>query len=315
MKKLLLLIIISFISITTFAQFNVYRPFPDSNAWWRVSTGADNGSGTWLTSEYDYYINGDTSITGQKYHKIYKSGGTINNVTSQFIKYVGAIREDSMRHIYMYTLPPGASEALLYDFNMKVGDTLPSLLINDPYSIISPNGPNYVYGIDSILIGANYRKQFLIACDTGAKAKPFDSIIEGIGSSMGLLEEIEKLPESSASLDCFRQNSITIYPHFGDSCQLYYVGINEVVLNREVITAFPNPANTGVTISYQLQSGQANGMLRLYNSMGQLQRIENINRNTGTINENISTLPGGVYYYTLSVDGIVQATNKLVIIR
>ncbi len=49
--------------------------------------------------------------------------------------------------------------------------------------------------------------------------------------------------------------------------------------------------------------------------MGQLIKSTEINAGSNTIDEDISALPGGIYYYTLSVNGEIEGTNKLVIIR
>jgi hypothetical protein len=91
------------------------------------------------------------------------------------------------------------------------------------------------------------------------------------------------------------------------------VGVNELNSDVKGFTIYPNPASTSITLSYQLNSN--NAILKLYNTMGQLLESKTINKNNGTIEDNVSALSGGVYYYTLSVDGVVEATSKLVVIR
>ena len=92
-------------------------------------------------------------------------------------------------------------------------------------------------------------------------------------------------------------------------------GIDEHTRNISQLNVYPNPANTSVTLSYQLAQNENKGILRLYNTTGQLIKTNNISSANGTIEEDVSTLPGGIYYYTLSVNGMIMATNKLAIIR
>ena len=91
------------------------------------------------------------------------------------------------------------------------------------------------------------------------------------------------------------------------------VGVSN--LNREAMkfTIYPNPASTSITISYQAEQDKHNCLLRLYNTMGQLLKSENVSGNS--MQEDVSALPNGIYYYTLLVDGVVVATNKFATIR
>jgi hypothetical protein len=92
-------------------------------------------------------------------------------------------------------------------------------------------------------------------------------------------------------------------------------GIVEHSGNIAQVNVYPNPANTNITLSYQLPQNESKGMLNLYNTMGQLISSGDITSSNGTIDEDVSALSGGIYYYTLSVNGVVMATNKLAIIR
>jgi hypothetical protein len=92
-------------------------------------------------------------------------------------------------------------------------------------------------------------------------------------------------------------------------------GIDEHIAPGSNISIYPNPANTSVTISYQLENEKSNAELKLYNAMGQLIESKNISSVSGTLTEDVTKLQGGIYYYTLTVNGLVTATNKLVIIR
>lgn len=94
-----------------------------------------------------------------------------------------------------------------------------------------------------------------------------------------------------------------------DECE----GINEVSSAKNTISLYPNPASTSITVAYHLS--QKHGVLNLYNPLGQLVKSEALTSMQNTVEENISQLSNGIYYYTLSVDGIVQTTSKLVVIH
>src|SRR2546428_7387968 len=69
-----------------------------------------------------------------------------------------------------------------------------------------------VTSIDSILIGNNYRKRW----NTNSSF----SIIEGIGSTLGLLDFCYYLVSPTNFLICFHQNGQTLYPDTINNCSL-----------------------------------------------------------------------------------------------
>ena len=238
------------------------------------------------------------------------------------ISYAAAIRQDTIKkREYVCCTTNLKKDTLLYDFNLKVGDTLRE------YNTIGIGEINYVYGIDSVLIEGNYRKALII---TSNNAQPYnkiiDTVIEGIGSKYGLLE-MEVIPfESSTGLMCFWQNGYVVYnpiPRnslYYDSCFRYgpsylWTGINSVSSTNVSFSVFPNPANKRITLSFELPQQQTNATLQLYNAVGQLIETNTINGYKGTIEKNVSALPNGIYYYTLLVNGVITATNKMVVIH
>src|SRR5271166_2676409 len=100
--------LIFFLVISVFAanaQFNVYHQFPDSNAYWSefvdvTAIPVDYCEG------YGYTLIGDTIVGGMKHCKLFQVGGYYANnclggTTSQTIGFYGAIREDTMKHVYL----------------------------------------------------------------------------------------------------------------------------------------------------------------------------------------------------------------------
>src|ERR1700739_886515 len=230
-KKYPLIFFIVFISLTTRAQFSVYHPFPDSNAYWKESSSSSAIPGSFCAS-YGYTLSGDTLINGKVHHKLYHVGGYYSSGTicwstlSHSRSFYGAIREDSMKRVYLCCITGSTTkDSLLYDFNLKVGDTLKQF---NSQVVIS-----YVHSIDSIMVDGAYRKQFVISSNAAQPHQIIDSIIEGIGSLQGLVEPIAPVFEYACWLNCFRQNgNIVLYLNpgaFDDSCQVYGpLGVNEI---------------------------------------------------------------------------------------
>ncbi len=321
-KKYPLIFILFVVSLISHAQFNIYHPFPDSNAYWKESANYA-GSPYGFCVGYGYIISGDTIVNGVVHYKLYRVDGVeANNCIGPFRVlhtrvFYGAIRQDSSKREYICCTAqyPYAKDSLLYDFGVKIGDTL------NQYNTANYSWKSFVSSIDSILIDGNYRKQFVIsAMYQHTLYQNTDSIVEGIGSMQGLVEVIQGIgfSEESDLLVCFQQNGNIVFGgyqnQFNDSCTVYGpLGING--LNNQIIsfTISPNPASASVILSFHLQN--KNSILSLYNSMGQLVKVQTISTNDKSITEDLSILPNGIYYYTLSVDGVVEATNKLAIIR
>lgn len=256
MKKLfaiLLLALSSSLLTICEAQFNVYHPFPDSNAWWS-EWNAINGN----IKYYDYYVRGDTIVNGKTYIKLNNSGGKQNNTWQSYDILYCLLRQDtSAKRIYI-SFKPTYRDTLLYDFNLKVGDTLPPTYNNNPVN------KNYVKAIDSILIGTRYRKQFIINTHLNGWQC---SLIEGIGSTQGLIEPMKFLFELNDQLLCFKERDTTVYPYLNDSCQIFVLGVPTLNKEKSIITLFPNPNNGRFTIESSVVSHKS--QVELYNMLGE----------------------------------------------
>ena len=307
-KQLLFLSLLLLAVLHSKAQFNVYHPFPDSNAYW-MNTGnhlCANGKDV-RTYNIEYYLRGDTSINGFKYHIVAEEDwDQCNGLTPpwQYKATTACIREDSLKRVYLWLPLPHSStyDTLLYDFSLKVGGLFTSY--------INAAGFDTVIGIDSILIGTSYRKQFLVKYMSWSGPYSIDSIVEGIGSWNGLLGPIGPYEFGDLNLICFKHNQDSV-----GTCNYVYTGTNAVNKHLVQFTIFPNPANTSVNISYQLANSEQSALLKLYNSIGQLIRSRSVSPSKNEIQEDVSSLPNGIYYYTFSVEGLVTATNKMVIIK
>lgn len=310
-RRYFIILLLASFSINIYAQFNAYIPFPSSNAfwaestWWEVLCGGKNVN---MSKDFDYHITGDTIIKGNNYHKLSISGGeewaacsqSPADISQKYDSVIGCFRENSKR-IYYCCFNKGIYDTLLYDFNLKAGDTLPDTYIN------SRKQKDIVYKTDSILVGNRYRKEYIISHNS---LIAFATLIEGIGSTRGLLEPLTMSFEAGAKLNCFKQNNILIYPHLNDSCPLFNVGSSPTLLK-----VYHDKSDKMLTITFQLLAGQYNGVLRLYNVRGDFIGIKDVDSTSSPIVEDVSNLSNGIYYYVLSVKNRVIGTNKFVILQ
>ncbi len=255
---------------------------------------------------------GDTSINALIYHKLNASGENEWSackqhptlLTRNYDTTLGYIREDS-RKIFFSCLKKGIRDTLLYDFNLKIGDTLPN-------TYLCKKTQGYVVKrIDSILIGNSYRKEYIIAQDASVLQV---ALIEGIGSLNGLLEPLNVNFEAGSRLTCFRQNNSTLFPHLNDSGWFVYNNAPNT-LSKQILDVYPYPSETEVTVSYQLPKGDDKGILRIYRANGTPLTTRFINLDKLSVIEDLSALNTGIYYYTLSDEHRILAKHEFIIPR
>jgi hypothetical protein len=303
MKKLLLTFLIISSSLSSKSQFNIYHPLPAENAIWRETF---NGSYTSSCSDYQYIITGDTIIDSLIYHKIQKSGveyyvdqwGWCTGIIEYYFNYYeGAYRNDSVnKKVYFHK---NSVDTLLYDFNLNVGDTLPTTYTNW--------GPdNYIETIDSILIGSNFHKRFGIA-SFYEPGYVYVHLIEGIGSTFGLLGIIQVPFEFGSGLLCFIQDGLTLYPDTNYICDLI-TDLGPELSNYFSIQINPNPFSKYAKISINGQID--NTEFRLYNIFGiEAYILQNIS--DGAIIDG-SNFPVGVYIFKIIRNNTTLQMGKVV---
>ena len=322
MKRIIILLV--FISFAKINAAQLYQPFPTNSAVWRQSSANWNYP-DYYQRDYNYYIQGDTVLSGNTYHKIYKteldSYYIISSPTGPFVlnygpnmvdsnKYIGAIREDLSKRVYFFpdssTISP---EILLYDFNLNVGDTLPYSYNNSVYFL----GQNVVSGIDSVKVGMQYHKQFRIS----APGYPnYVSIIEGVGSTFGLLEMFIDPFEWSDNLICFSYNGQNVWAdslghpptYIPANCSLPSpVGINEH--SRESsISVFPNPTIGIITIKTSFSEKTT---IEISDVLGK--KIVQTTFSSSENSINLNQFPKGVYFLKATSGNKNSTTQKIVL--
>ncbi len=303
MKKSILFFLLIIFSFSCFtnpceAQFNTYHLFPHTNARW----------GQWFKLSvnwyyYHYFVNGDTTVNSKSYFKVYKSSPIYNGLYR-------LLREDTVNEIIYESKDWGLTEDTLYDFNLNVGDTLPAWKNNSNKSL-----KEYVKKVDSILIGKSYRRM-LVVTNIADSAMQSDSLIEGIGSSHGLLESyVWGVGEERNLLICFEENDTTVYPYLNYNCSVP-LAVPTIEEPYKATSVFPNP-NKGIftiTFSHSELVSASQPIVEIYNVLGQKVMGEILRSAQDDNLINLTNQPDGVYFYrVLKEDFSVIGEGKVVI--
>jgi hypothetical protein len=162
---------------------------------WKV----DSVNATWkIVENTRYFFNGDTTIGSTRFFRLYKSGVAHYDIPFYYNNvYVGALR-DSENKIF-FIKKNKTVESILFDFNLKVGDTIKST-IGKGKKIIS---------IDTL---QNGRRVFYHAKDH----YNLGFFIEGIGSNGGLFSTGSSFVmlhsgEMANYLICYSENNSLVY--------------------------------------------------------------------------------------------------------
>lgn len=325
MKKLLSTFLFLGVYLNSYSQTNVYHEFPTSDAIWReYSYQYQFQSSDHSCSDYQNVIDGDTLAGSFTYHKIRSSckyyaspycGYPPSMYTpSYFNYYLGAFREDTANRKVYFIPSDSISESLLYDFNLNLGDTLPITYTNNDHNDINSPTTNIVTSVDSVLIGNEYRKRFEIsAYNWGGSFAPYVYLIEGIGSTFGLLGWLRPDPEvpMGSTLLCFKQNGLTVFPDSNYQCDIVS-SINENEIKSEpVIQIFPNPFNFTTEISFDKTYKTID--LTIFDLQGKITKNETCN-NSNKINLDRLELENGFYFLRITLDKKVIETEKIIIL-
>ncbi|TAH43530.1 MAG: T9SS type A sorting domain-containing protein [Bacteroidetes bacterium] len=284
--RITFLLLFNLIWFQSNSQSNIYHTFPVSDGVWRVDWGEQSCFSSGLPqANYRYIMNGDSVINGISYHKIEREYGSsigCGPFYPQGNGYMGGLREDSLNRLIYFVPRDSINESLLYDFNLSVGDTLPSYFI-DLFGLSYTT----ITSIDSMLIGSEYRK---VLHSIG------NSFVEGIGSLAGLLET-QRL-DLTPNLVCYIQDGIELYQYFpGVSCDLIS-SIDEKMQTKDDVDIFPNPFNTACTIRVDYRS-----TFILYNLLGiEVKRINCVEGSNVLDREQFSS---GLYFYE-----VIGSKNK-----
>ncbi len=303
---------------------NVYpNPLPPDSSTWLINIqgqpypyGPCNSNG--YCGSQRFRMMGDTILGGILYQKVYETSGfgyTYNQSTLVFVgdsanHYMAAVRQDlSTKKVFLRS-PAMLKDTLLYDFNLQTGDTLPPSYINNSVQ----NGKFYVTSIDSILVGSVFYKRFKLGNPMTNTASPFmPSLIEGIGSTDGFLEQLYIFFEQGPGLVCFNKNDggnvFGGYPP--GECTAYFspTGITENFNPIYSYSVAPNPSEGLFTI--HAENALQSAPYTIYNAVGQIIYRNLIPGMEFTID--LKSEPKGIYF--LNINAKKQNLNTKLFIK
>ena len=298
MNRPVFVLVFSFLAVSTFSQS--YIPLPANNGKWCIEYNNHimPPPPWWYTNYWETYYDGDTVIQNLTYKRITKTEYDIFCL-SEIVngpEYIGAIRDDTINR-KVYLVPLGqVNEELIYDFNLSEGDTL--------YSYLNWYGPIIIEYVDSVLVGQNYHRRFGFPYGLG-------SIIEGIGSETGLLEELTVF-EGGSILCALFVDSALYYPQ--DSCYILTdtcltLNVENPNLSENFLEIFPNPAQDYFLIRTVNSINISELRYQIYNSAG----TEVLSGSLfDQVAVNISTLSPGIYLIRLTGNNRQEGYLKLI---
>lgn len=239
-----------------------------------------------------YYLSGDTILNNKTYRKVI--GRSPNNL-AQPTYYIGAIREESGKVFKQYTdyETMVMGEFLLYDFTVKVGDTIRST---------SPSGElsrkPVVTKIDTIeLLTGEKRKRFSF---NGAS-----EWIEGIGSINGFFTPSEELAigYSIPYLVCYKQGGIEYYKNNNlcpdGTCCDAITGLENPKQVDQISFLSPNPTNRFIQFNFSENIEQYKS-IKLFDSLGNL--LQNFTKTNNNLALDLSNYSSGLYFVVIEFD-------------
>lgn len=257
MRTLLILLLVLFTTVTSFAQTGVYRPFPTDSALWSYG----NYDMAFFYRTCAYKVKGDTTINSVSYSKLYTiktfsydndSGAVlhallrINNTQSKvWLKYVD------------YNLFRDTTEFLLYDFSLQVNDTFYAKIVNyDSLGFVTDT--LIVQMKDSVSTLNGYLPRIQLKGNFGPRN--YYSFVESVGSNRFLLypeSYIAIYPFIAGStqqfISCFKQGA-TIY-YQSNQCILNYLisGLHQLTTKHHSFL-YPTFFQSGQPIRFKLKN-------------------------------------------------------------
>lgn len=283
-----------------------YIPIPDTLAIWRQSFSAMDYS-----TRYQIFTAEKISIDSFTYTSLRITGYTeeYGNSTSYSDSLYGYFRNDiANKTVYFRESLEDTEDKVLYEFNLEVGDTIPSYWYGN-------NWVNVIDSIDTVWMFGQARKRWSFI-DYSFIPGAQGAIIEGVGSIHGFTWGLTIPYEPAwAMIECFSHNDSaytfegTLPPNLAQpiytdaSCWKY-----TNIVNFEDKTSFgiyPNPFNNQLNIS----SNNDNLItFSLYNYFGQL--VEKLTfKNDFSINTEY--LSKGLYFYEIKHSDYTRQTGKV----
>lgn len=315
---LFLFSIFAFLSVNSQQNF----PLPSENPFWTEShaslwtcTYSDQCGGYYCECTTPVYYKTDTIINNMVYNRLYSrgvchalwAGGPPVGDCPYIFDYsnpetlFAIIRQDTLNKIvYLWDY---SKDTILYDFkNIIVGEPYPSTYNNPIQNNL------IVVSEDSLLLNNVYVKKWNLAMNFEGviSDSAFVCIIDGIGSSFGIMANLTPPFENGDELLCFSKDNIVYYPDSTYNCDKT-VEINETAENQS-FSVYPNPVLSILTVETDY-AYKNSCFVKIFSAAG----TEIIKReiNSSITNIDVSQLVKGFYIVQL-VNGKSVQSKKFV---
>ena len=268
----------------------------------------------WSVSYVKYRTSGDTVVNWNTWLKVYREEYLEPDKPSGSAALYALIRYDTATKL-VFGIPMKPyhplvnSPVLMYDFSMKVGDSVRIASIERGL----PKLVAQCVGRDSVTLRNGEKRAALhiqIFNREEQSYHPFDETIwiEGIGSNYGLFS-----PDCKPDYDCrYEMLRLLCYHEGGEllmdfpqydtdgkqgDCFNKNVGGSVPDIKDRYITVSPNPASGQIRLRYEQGTMQS---LQVFNAVGQEVLRQNLEGSEQVVN--ISTLAKGVYFLKIGTD-------------
>jgi hypothetical protein len=301
MKNIIGLIFCILNAVLLQAQNASRFPINPSAKWYITNiTFAPQDDNEKILEKHEFFINSDTLINSLNYYKLYKSGVAYYDTPFYFESiYVGAIRDVDNK--FYFIEKNETTEVLLFDYNLKMGDT-----------IHSKTGKNYVVNlIDTLPDG---RRRFWSLPNACGGCCTTISLIEGIGHSGGIIEDppCEHIGFYGYYLNCFLIDGELIYQNDMSlvNCENFYSSLDNLKENGKIVI-YPVPASKILTIEFSDLS-ETSAEIDIFDIAGSTVLSKIIHPNLNKIELNIQSLKKGVYVIRISENNLF-VTKKILV--
>jgi len=236
----------------------------------------------------------DTIIENETYKKLYFfTDASFNPLTAECI---GGLRENAQKQVFYkggHVEGGNVSSGLICDFSLSVGDTF----YHYDFKFI-------VHSIDTLEFSGVKRRVFSLKSDFDDLPNPRIVCVwtEGIGNNDGLLFNIIiniSTCEAGGKNRCYEHNGELLYHNYLygiEDCITPRYGLNDIKLEDNSITLYPNPASKEVNIS----SENIINSIEVFNSLSQKVYQTNVKAKVKTLD--INSLSTGVYIIGVNTD-------------
>lgn len=256
-----------------------FIPFPFNNAVWKYGRYDFScpGMGNYC-GQIVYKFLGDTTISGRNYNKLYSSSFPDTNYL-----YTAALRQDSINgniYIVMANGQCNSADTLLYNFNLSLNDTINQCIyfLGQLYTTIQE--------IDSVNLGGQWRHRIKLSDNNNS------NLIEGIGSTSGLIGPWNGWLGGYLLLECFELNGTAIFPYSSCFSTSAENPIQEAVMEPVI--------NSGKLL-LRIPSSQSFSNAELYSITGQY--ISSLKKEGSFFTCDIEMIPSGMYIIRVSLYG------------